>query len=184
MKICRFASPLRDRDAAGWRVGIEMRVAACAGATIERTLARRRFAFAIIGTMTLGFGPAFALDGSTSDPAEKIPKNFTDPNQALRAGLADLKAGDADAAAAALTYAADSGQDLARWKLGEMYADGQGVPQDDLKAYHYFNQLVEDYDEDEPDRRNLSAISNAFVAVGVYCLNGVPNSEVRSEEHT
>lgn len=142
---------------------------------------RWRLAFAILGSMTLGLGPAFAFDGSTSDPSEKIPKNFTDPSQALRAGLADLKAGDADAATVALTYAADSGQDLARWKLGEMYADGQGVPQDDVKAYHYFNQLVEDYDEDQPDRRNLSAISNAFVAVGVYCLNGIPSSEVRPD---
>ena len=62
-----------------------------------------------------------------------------------------------------------------------MYADGQGVPQDDLKAYHYFNQMVEDYDEDQPDRRNQGAISNAFVAVGVYCLNGIPNSEVRPD---
>jgi TPR repeat protein len=158
-----------------------MRVAACTGARIDRTLARRRFAFAIIGTMTLGLGPAFAFDGSTSDPAEKIPKNFTDPAQALRAGLLDLKAGNTDAAAAALTYAADSGQGLAQWKLGEMYADGQGVPQDDLKAYHYFNQLVENYDEDQPDRRNQSAISNAFVAVGVYSLNGIPNSDVRPD---
>ena len=41
--------------------------------------------------------------------------------------------------------------------------------------------MVEDYDEDQPDRRNLSAISNAFVAVGVYCLNGIPNSEVRPD---
>jgi uncharacterized protein len=132
--------------------------------------------------MTLGgFGPAFALDGSTSDPSEKIPKNFSDPKQAMRAGLDDLKAGDADAATVALTYAAEGGQDLARWKLGEMYADGQGVPQNDLKAYQYFNQIVEDYDEDKPDRRNLSAVSNAFVAVGVYCLNGISNSEVRAD---
>src|SRR5215469_644566 len=158
-----------------------MRVVACAKEAVERASLRRRFAFAVIGSMTLGLAPAFAFDGSTSDPSEKIPKNFTDPNQALRAGLADLKAGETDASVAALTYAADSGQDLARWKLGEMYADGQGVPQDNLKAYHYFNQMVEDYDEDQPDRRNLSAISNAFVAVGVYCLNGIPNSDVRPD---
>ena len=105
---------------------------------------RRRFAFAIIGSMTLGWAPAFAFDGSTSDPSEKIPKNFSDPKQALQAGIIDLKAGDADASVRALTYAADSGETIARWKLGEMYADGQGVRQDDLKAYHYFNQLVED----------------------------------------
>src|ERR1700733_13453686 len=158
-----------------------MRAVAYAQVAVDRALLRRRFAFAIIGSMTLGWAPALAFDGSTSDPSEKIPKHFADPNQALRAGLADLKAGDADASVAALTYAAEGGQDLARWKLGEMYADGQGVPRDDLKAYHYFNQLVEDYDEDQPDRRTLSAISNAFVAVGVYCLNGIPNSDVRPD---
>jgi hypothetical protein len=158
-----------------------MGVVACAKVAVERASLRRRFAFAIIGSITLGLAPAFGFDGSTSDPAEKIPKNFTDPNQALRAGLADLQAGDADASVAALTYAADSGQDLARWKLGEMYADGQGVPRNDVKAYHYFNQLVENYDEDQPDQRNLSAVSNAFVAVGVYCLNGIPDGDVRPD---
>jgi TPR repeat protein len=158
-----------------------MRAVACAQVAVDRALFRRRFAFAIIGLTTLGLTPAFGFDGSTSNPAEKIPKNFTDPKQALLAGIDELKAGDADASVRALTYAADGGQDLARWKLGEMYADGQGVQRDDVKAYHYFNQLVEDYDEDQPDKRNLSAISNAFVAVGVYCLNGIANSEVRPD---
>jgi len=158
-----------------------MRVVACAEALVEKTPLRRRFAFAVIGSVTLGLAPALAFDGTTSNPSEKIPKNFTDPLQALRAGVDDLKAGDADASVAALTYAADGGQNLARWKLGEMYADGEGVPHDDVKAYHYFNELVENYDEDQPDRRNLSAISNAFVAVGVYCLNGIPNSDVRAD---
>jgi uncharacterized protein len=158
-----------------------MRVVACAEVSVEKAPLRRRFAFAIIGSMTLGFAPAFGFDGTTSNPSEKIPKNFTNPQQALRAGVDDLKAGDADASVAALTYAAEGGQDLARWKLGEMYADGQGVPRDDVKAYHYFNELVEGYDEDQPDRRNLSAISNAFVAVGVYCLTGIPDSNVRPD---
>ena len=158
-----------------------MRVVACAEVWGERAPWRRRFAFAVIGSMTLGLAPVFAFDGTTSNPSDKIPKNFTDPQQALRAGVDELKAGDADASVAALTYAAEGGEAIARWKLGEMYADGQGVQRDDVKAYHYFNQLVEDYDEDQPDRRNLSAISNAFVAVGVYCLNGIANSEVRPD---
>jgi TPR repeat protein len=158
-----------------------MRVVAFAEVWGERAPWRRRFAFAVIGSMTLGLVPAFAFDGTASNPSDKIPKNFTDPQQALRVGVDELKAGDADASVAALTYAADGGEAIARWKLGEMYADGQGVQRDDVKAYHYFNQLVEDYDEDQPDRRNLSAISNAFVAVGVYCLNGIANSEVRPD---
>ena len=130
----------------------------------------------------MGLAPAFAFDGSTSSTPEKIPGNFANPQQALRVGVDDLKAGDAAGGSLpALTYAAESGQAIARWKLGEMYADGDGVPRDDVKAYHYFNQMVEDYDEDQPDRRNLSAISNAFVAVGVYCLTGIPNSDVRAD---
>jgi hypothetical protein len=142
---------------------------------------RRGLAFAVIGTLTFGLAPAFGFDGTTSNAPEKIPGNFTDPQQALRAGVDDLRAGDPQSSVPALKYAADGGQAIARWKLGEMYADGDGVPRDDVKAYHYFNQMVEDYDEDEPDRRNLSAISNAFVAVGVYCLNGIPNSDVRAD---
>src|ERR1700745_740983 len=108
-----------------------MRGVACAGVLGERPPVRPRFPFAVTGSMTLGLAPAFAFDGTTSNPSEKIPKNFTNPQQALRAGVDDLKAGDADASVAALTYAAEGGQDLARWKLGEMYADGQGVARDD-----------------------------------------------------
>ena len=166
---------------AGWQLGIEMRVVAYTEVPVEKAPLRRRFAFAVVGSMTLGLAPAFGFDGSTTNPAEKIPKNFANPQQALRAGVDDLKAGDADASIAALTYAAEGGQSLARWKLGEIYADGQVVQRDDVKAYHYFNQLVEDFDEDEPDQQNRGAVSNAFVAVGVYCLNGIPNSDVRAD---
>ena len=157
------------------------RVRVC-GSWVKKAPLRRRIAFLILGTMTMGLAPAFAFDGSTSNAPEKIPlKNYSNAQQALRVGIDDLKAGNTQSSVAALTYAADSGQAIARWKLGEMYADGDGVQRDDVKAYHYFNQLVEDYDEDQPDRRNLSAISNAFVAVGVYCLNGIPNSDVRPD---
>jgi len=135
----------------------------------------------ILGTSAIGLAPALALDGSDANASKKIPSmSFANGQQALRVGLDDLKAGETDSALAALTYAAEAGQVIARWKLGEMYASGDGVPRDDLKAYGYFDQLVEDYDEDQPDQRDLSAISNAFVTVGVYCLYGIPNSDVRS----
>ncbi len=126
--------------------------------------------------------PALAFDGSTSDPPAKIsPKSYASAEQALRAGLDDLNAGNAASCVNALTYAAEGGQPVARWKLGEMYADGVGVTRDDVKAYHYFNQLVEDYDEDALDPRNRGAVSSAFVAVGVYSLTGIPNSDVRPD---
>ena len=142
----------------------------------------RRIALMVLGTIMMGLAPALALDGSNANTPKKIqPKNFASGQRALRVGLDELKAGDTEASVAALIYAAANGQPIARWKLGEMYANGDGVPRDDSKAYRYFNQLVEDYDEDQPGQRDLSAISNAFVTVGVYCLNGIPNSDVRSD---
>ena len=130
----------------------------------------------------MGAVPAFALDGSQPATLDKIPlKLFKSAQQALRAGIDDLRAGDAKSSVEALKYAAAGGQSLAQWKLGRMYAQGQGVPHDDLQAYQYFDQLVQSYNEDEPERRDISAVSNAFVAVGVYCLNGIPNTEVKAD---
>ena len=127
-------------------------------------------------------GPALAFDGSTSGaPARISPKSFASVEQALKAGLDDLSAGNAASCVDALTYAAEGGQPVARWKLGEMYADGVGVERNDVKAYHYFNRLVEDYDEDALDPRNRGAVSSAFVAVGVYSLTGIPNSDIRPD---
>jgi exopolysaccharide production negative regulator len=143
---------------------------------------RRAAGLAAFGILILASGYAFALDGSAPNPPAKIsPKNFTSAEQALRAGIDDLRAGDVAASVAALTYAAEGGQPIARWKLGEMYADGVGVSRDDVKAYQCFNRLVEDYDEDAPDQRNRGAVANAFVAVGVYSLTGIPNSEVHAD---
>ena len=126
--------------------------------------------------------PALALDGSQPATLDKIPlKLFKSAQQALRAGIDDLRAGDAKSSVEALKYAAAGGQSLAQWKLGRMYAQGQGVPHDDFQAYQYFDQLIQSYNEDEPERRDISAVSNAFVAVGVYCLNGIPNTEVKPD---
>jgi TPR repeat protein len=141
-----------------------------------------RIILAVLGAIIAGSLPAHAVDGRNTNLPKRAPLNsFVSGQQALQAGLEDLKAGNTESSLAALTYAAANGQSLARWKLGEMYANGDGVPRDDLKAYHYFNQLVEDYDEDQPDIRALGAISSAFVSVGVYCLNGIPNSNLRPD---
>jgi uncharacterized protein len=154
-----------------------MRADAWATGGIENTRATLLTAF-----LFLSVGPAAAFDASGSDaPAKISPRNYASAEQALRAGLDDLNAGDAVSGVDALTYAAESGQAVARWKLGEMYADGVGVKRDDVKAYHYFNKLVQDYDEDSLDPRCRSAMSSAFVAVGVYSLTGIPNSDIRPD---
>jgi TPR repeat protein len=126
---------------------------------------------------------SFALDGSngSNPPARISPRTFSSAQEALRTGVDELQAGDAQGSVQALTYAAEGGEPLAQWKLGSMYAAGDVVPRDDVMAYKYFERLVDDYNEDDLDSRAIGAVSNAFVAVGAYSLTGIANSEIRPD---
>ena len=127
--------------------------------------------------------PALALDGSAEAPADERPALplFKTPLQAFRRGMDGYLSGDMKSSVEAFEYAAANGNPLARWKLGKMYAEGDGVPHDDYKAYKYFSQIIQNYDEEDGDRRDVSVVSNAFVAVGVYSLNGIGNTEVKPD---
>jgi uncharacterized protein len=136
------------------------------------------------------FGPAACLAGShigafeATDGAtvEKAPlRTFTTPRAALQAGLERFRSGDPASAIEALKYAASGGEALAQWKLAKIYASGDGVPRDDIKAYDYFSQIVTNYDEDDPNRRDLAIVSSAFVAIGIYNLNGIANTKVHPD---
>ena len=126
---------------------------------------------------------AWALDGSEPavEDAKPATARFSNPIQALRQGVAGYRTGDMKSSVEAFKYAAANGNPLARWKLGRMYADGDGVPQDDYKAFEYFSQIIQNYDEDNGSQHDLSIVSNAFVALGVYDLNGIANSDVKPD---
>jgi uncharacterized protein len=125
--------------------------------------------------------PTLALDGPEAAALSTKPLPiFKNPRQALREGLDSYRSGNAKNSVDALQFAAEGGESLARWKLGRMYADGDGVARDDMKAYHYFSQIVADYDEDDIAGRETAIISSAFVALGVYNLNGIASSGVKS----
>jgi hypothetical protein len=121
-----------------------------------------------------------AFEGTDGARVDKAPlQTFATPRAALQAGIEVFRTGgDASSAIEALNFAARGGEALARWKLAQIYANGDGVPRDDLKAYGYFSQIAASYDEDNPDRRDLAIVSSAFVALGIYNLNGVANSKL------
>lgn len=126
------------------------------------------------------FAPAaVALEPQTGAATVAVAPIFKDPRAALRQGLEGYQAGDFATSIRALKYAADGGQPLASWKLGQMYATGDGVPGDHIKAYEYFSQITRAYDFDRSDPRERSVVASAFVSVGVYDLSGIPNSPVR-----
>jgi uncharacterized protein len=127
----------------------------------------------MIGRM-LGAAPALAFDGTT-----------TPSNAALTAGEAlrgNAHAPEAtpgkSSALTALQYAAEQGQPVAQWKLGRMYADGDGVPRDDLRAFDYFSQIANSHPDEAPGTPQARFVANAFVALGHYYLTGIPNSKI------
>ncbi|PNG26636.1 tetratricopeptide repeat protein [Methylocella silvestris] len=122
-----------------------------------------------------------AFEGAESAAAQDkaiVSPAFKTPRAALQAGLEDFRSGASDSAIAALKYAAAGGETLAQWKLATIYAAGQVVPHDDLKAYEYFSQIIKGFDEDNPNWRDRSIVSNAFVSIGTYSLNGIAQSKV------
>src|ERR1700730_4705791 len=78
-------------------------------------------------------------------------------------------------ALAELEYAADQGVAGAIWKLGRMYADGDGVSLDRARAYEYFRRLTMIYGDDSVGTPNVRYVSNAFVTLGQYYLDGIPD---------
>jgi TPR repeat protein len=98
--------------------------------------------------------------------------------EALRDGVRDYNAGDKRGAAKALEFAATQGHTLALWKLGRMYADGDGVEHDDLKAFEYFSKLADANADESPDSPNAPVVASAFVALGTYFLDGIKGTYV------
>lgn len=131
-----------------------------------------------VALLCLAAFPALALDANEGPPPDAPITLFASPRAALQAGIKGYQDGDVKGSIDALTYAAAKGQPLAQWKLGRMYAQGDGVPHDDVKAFNYFSKIVESYDEENPDRREISVVANAFVAVGVYSLSGIANGKI------
>jgi TPR repeat protein len=124
--------------------------------------------------------PALALDGPAPAHGQKLlgTEAYASVRDALRLGVRDYNAGDKLGAVKALEYAATQGHALALWKLGRMYAAGDGVPQDDLRAFEYFSRIADDNADEVPNSPRAGVIASAFVSLGSYFLDGIKNSYV------
>ncbi|WP_246216033.1 tetratricopeptide repeat protein [Microvirga makkahensis] len=146
----------------------------------------RRVTVAACAFALLGASSAFALDAAPRPqpltqaltPGLVPAVKYGSVREALRTGMRDYNAGDKIGAAAALEYAAGQGHTLALWKLGRMYADGDGVEHDDLKAFEYFSKLADQHADESPDSPNAMVVSSAFVALGTYFLDGIKGTYV------
>jgi TPR repeat protein len=125
---------------------------------------------------SLSLQPALAFDGATTPatasltPPAGLPATEGAPEVGLKAKQFS-----------ALQYAADQGHPSAQWKLGRMYADGDGVPRDDLRAFEYFSRIANSHADEPPGTRQALMVADAFVALGRYYLKGIPNSTIKSD---
>ncbi len=85
-----------------------------------------------------------------------------------------LRAGRPVQAVSELEYAAERGIPAALWKLGRMYADGDGVAKDRLRAFGYFRRLTNAHSETPPGTPQARFVANAFVSLGQFYLDGIP----------
>ncbi|MFG1299159.1 tetratricopeptide repeat protein [Xanthobacter sp. V3C-3] len=102
-------------------------------------------------------------------------------DEAFRTGAQALRAGQTAKGIDALGYAAAQGHAMAQWKLGRIYADGDGVKRDDAKAFEYFSKIANTHAEDYPGTAQSRFVANAFVALGSYYLVGIPSAGVKRD---
>ena len=117
-------------------------------------------------------GSALALD-----PAARVNPD-AGPLELFSFGFKAYQRGEKVEAFEALRYAADKGHPGARWKLGRMYAEGDGVPENDYEAFKIFEQIVRDQGEEEGNFTNAAYVSSAVVALADYLRVGISGSPV------
>lgn len=130
--------------------------------------------------------PALAVPANPLDRAVPPPTAFAPaatmpltPFEALRSGTRALKDGHKEKALVSLEYAAEQGLVGAQWKLGRMYAEGEGVSRSDLRAFEYFSGIADAHADDNPGTPQARYVASAFVALGHYYREGIPNSDVK-----
>ena len=150
-----------------------------------RTFERIGLVAAAVTAAMFAAVPAFAFEGTLPGGQEAALPMVAAPGGI---GLikkpvppAEIPQAAAPASLTALQYAAEGGHPIAQWKLGRMYAKGDGVAQDDLRAYDYFSKIANAHAEDSPSAPQAAIVANAFVALGRYYVSGIPNSKVKAD---
>ncbi|KQW22980.1 hypothetical protein ASC80_06540 [Afipia sp. Root123D2] len=141
-------------------------------------ISRRVVIAACVTVTSIVTAPAFAFEGTATDGQGPSAAVIAAPS-----GVAVLKAAPVAPAGSltALQYAAEGGHPAAQWKLGRMYADGNGVPRDDLRAFEYFSRIANQHAEDNPAAPQATIVANAFVALGRYYTAGIANSRIKAD---
>jgi uncharacterized protein len=123
-----------------------------------------------LGTPLVAVPSAAPVAPLVLPPRSAVPPT---PLEAFRSGTQALRLGKTEQALTELEYAAEQGVPGAIWKLGRMYADGDGVNMNKARAYDYFRRLTAMHGDDSAGTPNARYLANAFVTLGLYHLDGI-----------
>src|SRR5262245_52332923 len=98
-------------------------------------------ASAAVIAVAFGIGPSRSRDGTPSPGTAALAP--PSPVEALRSATEASRTGEQTRAVTSLQYAAEHGHPIALWQLGRIYADGDGVPRDDHRAFEYFQKFAD-----------------------------------------
>jgi len=123
-----------------------------------------------VGTLDLVFSSSASVQESTSaaDAAEAMAR-FID---SASGGMSSTEL------LAALKDAAEAGQTMALWRLGNMYENGEGVPEDRVRAFGYFSRIANEHANTPPRSLQADIVAHSFVKVGEYYRKGLPDAGV------
>ncbi len=130
----------------------------------------------VMPSMGLGTMPEVPAlgDKTTADEAFNMARNL-------------YRRGEKQEAINAFQFAAGQGHVGAQWMIARMYAKGDGVAHDDLKAFEYFRDIVSkagsDFDDTLESRQNAAYVSLALLQLGSYYREGIPGTYVKQDSH-
>ena len=140
----------------------------------------QRYAFSgfkgmMLGTaLALSFGSfAWALDPNAAVSPESGPFDL------FKFGFKSYQQGNKQDAVEAYRYAAEKGHTGSRWALANMYADGDGVAENDLEAFKIYSEIAQK--GIEPGSEDTGYFVNALISLAGYYRRGIPDSPVKSD---
>ncbi len=132
----------------------------------------------LIAVLAVGVA-VFATPAAALDSSGKIDPD-ANPWAVFKLGYSAYQKGEKEKAIEAYRFAAERGHAGARWKLAQMYAQGDGVKPDEYQAFRMFEDIVQQ--GAEPGSPDAAFVSSALVELGNYLCKGIPGTPVHENK--
>ena len=111
----------------------------------------RLYIAGLLGALAVAAGPLPGANHAYGFDPSKVFEGEMSPQKIFKFYFDARKNGQPEEAVSVLKYAAEHGNQAAKWKLGRMYETGDGVECDPLTAFNIFKGITEQYSGANPN---------------------------------